>query len=84
MTPIQTLKQMQSTDRYKNMSKQFVYKLHGRFSNGWTDSSHHVHRHARIKSKLWPSRTSFKAIVGRQCVKKLLVPVAASLLLSAF
>ena len=40
MTPIQTLKQMQSTDRYKNVSKQLVYMLHGRFSNGWTDSSH--------------------------------------------
>ena len=39
MTPIQTIKQMQSTDRYKNVSKQPVYKLHGRFSNGWTDSS---------------------------------------------
>ena len=34
------LKQMQSTDRYKNVSKQLVYKLHGRFSKGWTDSSH--------------------------------------------
>ena len=39
MTPIQTLKQMQSTYRYKNVSKQRVYKLHGKFSNGWTDSS---------------------------------------------
>ena len=39
MTPIQTLKQMQSTDRYKNVSKQLVYKWHGRFSNGLTDSS---------------------------------------------
>ena len=28
MTPIQTLKQMQSTDRYKNVSKQLVYNLH--------------------------------------------------------
>ena len=37
MTPIQTLKQMQSTDRYKNVSKQLVYRFHGRFSNGWTD-----------------------------------------------
>ena len=36
MTPIQILKQMQSTDRYKNVSKQLVYKLHGRFSNGLT------------------------------------------------
>ena len=35
-----TLKQMQSTDSYKNESKQLVYKLHGRLSNGWTDSSH--------------------------------------------
>ena len=32
MTPIQILKQMQSTDRYKNVSEQLVYKLHGRFS----------------------------------------------------
>ena len=40
MTPIQTLKQMQITDRYKNVPKQLVYKLHGIFSNGWTDSSH--------------------------------------------
>ena len=40
MTPIQILKQMQSTDRYKNVSKQLVYKLHGRFYNGLTDSSH--------------------------------------------
>ena len=40
MTPIQTLKQMQSTNIYKNVSKQLVYKLHGRFSNGLTDSSH--------------------------------------------
>ena len=39
MTPIQTLKQMQSTDRYKHVSKQLVYKWHGRFSNGLTDSS---------------------------------------------
>ena len=39
MTPIQTLKQMQSTDRYKSVSKQLVYKWHGRFSNGLTDSS---------------------------------------------
>ena len=45
MTPIQTLKQTQSTDRYKNVSKQLVYKLQGRFSNGWTDSSH----------RRWPS-----------------------------
>ena len=35
-----TLKQMQSTDIYKNVSKQLVHKLHGRLSNGWTDSSH--------------------------------------------
>ena len=40
MTPIQILKQMQSTDIYKNVSKQLVYKLHGRFSNRLTDSSH--------------------------------------------
>ena len=26
-------------------------------------------RHVRIKSKLWQSRTSLKAIVGRQCAK---------------
>ena len=39
MTSIQTLKQMQSTERYKNLSKKLVYKLHGRFGNGWTDSS---------------------------------------------
>ena len=39
MTPKQTLKQMQSTDSYKNVSKQPVYKLHGRFRNGRTDSS---------------------------------------------
>ena len=40
MTPIQTLKQMQSTDGYKNVSEQLVYTLHGRLSNGWTDSFH--------------------------------------------
>ena len=40
MTPIQILKQMQSTDIYKNVSKQLVYKLHGRFSNRLTYSSH--------------------------------------------
>ena len=34
MTPIQTLQQIQSADRYKNVSKQLVYKFHGRFSNG--------------------------------------------------
>ena len=39
MTPIQILKQIQSTDRYKNVSEQLVYKLHGRFSNGLTYSS---------------------------------------------
>ena len=39
-TPIQILKQIQSTDRYKSVSKQLVCKLHGRFINGWTDSSH--------------------------------------------
>ena len=39
MTPIQTLNRMQSTYRYKNVSKQPVYKLHGKSSNGWTDSS---------------------------------------------
>ena len=33
------LKQLQSTDRYKNVSKQLVYKWQGRFSNGFTDSS---------------------------------------------
>ena len=37
MTPIQTLKQMQSTDRYKNVSKQLVRRFPGRLSNGWTD-----------------------------------------------
>ena len=26
-------------------------------------------RHTRIKSKLWPSRTSLKAIAGRRCAK---------------
>ena len=40
MTHIHILKQMQSTDKYKNVSKQLVYKLHDRFSNGLTDSSH--------------------------------------------
>ena len=30
---------MQSTNRYKNVSIQPVYKLHGKSSNGWTDSS---------------------------------------------
>ena len=35
-----TMKQMQSTDIYKNVSKQRVYNLHGRLSNEWTDSSH--------------------------------------------
>ena len=69
MTPIETLKQMHSTDRSKNVSKHLVYKLHGRFSNGWTDSVMVDDRHARIKSKLWPSRTSLKAIVGRQWAK---------------
>ena len=39
MTPIQTLKQSQSMDRYKNVSKQPVYNINGRFSNLWTDSS---------------------------------------------
>ena len=41
MTPIQIFKQMQSPDRYKNVSKQLVYMyiLHGRFNNGLTDSS---------------------------------------------
>ena len=39
MTPIQTLKQMQSTGKYKYVSKQLVNKWHGRFSNGLTDSS---------------------------------------------
>ena len=39
MTPIQTLKQMQCTDKYKNVSKQLVYKWHGRFSDGWTDNA---------------------------------------------
>ena len=39
-TPIQILKQIQRTDRYKNVSKQLVCKLHARYSNGWTDSSH--------------------------------------------
>ena len=87
MTPIQTLKQMQSTDIYIYIRRYLnsLYKLRGKFSNGWTDSSIIVDdRHARIKSKLWSSRTSLKAIVGRECAKELLVPVAASLLLSAF
>ena len=85
MTPIQTLKQMQSTDIYIRRYLNSLYKLRGKFSNGWTDSSIIVDdRHARIKSKLWSSRTSLKAIVGRECAKELLVPVAASLLLSAF
>ena len=39
MTPIHALREMHSTYRYKNVSKQPVYKLHGKFSNGWTDSS---------------------------------------------
>ena len=39
MTPIHIIKQMQSTDRYKNVSKQLLYKLHDRFSDGLTDSS---------------------------------------------
>ena len=34
MTPIQTLKQMQSTDRYTNVSKQLVFKLHGNLVMG--------------------------------------------------
>ena len=42
MTLIQLLKQMQNTDRYKNVSKQLVYNLHGRFSNAVTDSFHRV------------------------------------------
>ena len=40
MTPIQTLKEMQSTDINKNVSKQLVYKFNDRFSNGSTDGSH--------------------------------------------
>ena len=51
-TPIQILKQMQSTIRYKNVSKHLVCKLHGRFSNGWTDSLIVDDSHARIKSKI--------------------------------
>ena len=39
MTPIQTLKQMPCTDKYKNVSKQLVYKWHSRFRDGWTDSA---------------------------------------------
>ena len=39
MTHIQTLKQMQCTDKYKNVSKQLVYKWHCRFRDGWTDST---------------------------------------------
>ena len=40
MTPLQTLEQMQSMDRYKHVSGQLVYKWHGKLSNGLTDSYH--------------------------------------------
>ena len=62
MTPIQSLKQKRSTDRYKNVSKQLVYKWHGRFSNGLTDSSPRGRPPCKEKIKLWPSRTSLKTV----------------------
>ena len=35
-------------------------------------------RHARIKSKLWPSRTSLKVILRRQCAKYIAVSAGCS------
>ena len=58
MTPIQTLKQMQSTDRYTNVSKQLVADLvMGGQAVIIVDD-----RHARIESRLWPSRTLLKTV----------------------
>ncbi|XP_052761109.1 uncharacterized protein LOC128203644 [Mya arenaria] len=37
MTPINTLHQMKSTERYKNVSRAPVYKWHGRFIAGNTE-----------------------------------------------
>lgn len=37
MTPTQTYTQFQKTERYRSVSKQLVYKWHGRFTKGVTD-----------------------------------------------
>ena len=49
---------MQSTDKYKNVSKQLVYKWHADLQTDILVDD----RHARIKSKLRPSRTSLNEI----------------------
>ena len=39
MTPTQTFKQLQTTEKYKNMSRALVFKWHKRFAEGWTGES---------------------------------------------
>ena len=39
MTPAQTFKQLQITEKYKNMSRALVFKWHKRFAEGWTGES---------------------------------------------
>lgn len=36
MTPTDTYKQLQSTERYSGVSRSLVFKWHSRFSSGWT------------------------------------------------
>ena len=52
---------MQSTDRYKNVSKQLVYKWHADLVMALQTDLLVDDRHARIKSKLRLSRTLLKA-----------------------
>ena len=39
LTPTDTYKQLQSTQRYSCVSRSLVFKWHGRFSDGWTGSA---------------------------------------------
>ena len=39
MKPTDTYKQMRCTERYKGVSRSLVFKWHGRFTDGWTDSA---------------------------------------------
>ena len=87
MTPIQTIKQMQSTDILRMCLNSLCTSCMAYLVKGGQTVLIVEDRHARIKSKLWPSRTP----LNRDCRKTVreeavtnVVPTAASLLLSAF
>ena len=68
---------MQSTDRYKNVSKQPVYKLHGIFSNEWTDSSPRGRPPYKDKKQI----LAVKNVIGsdrRKTVRQVAVSVGCS------